>query len=306
MRIMQSIIAAVLLLFLAPAVRAGLYYSGESMAELPSQYRGFLLDHKALRSIAIKPFAGNPASPSRDRYLDAAKQLEKTASQRKLSDDEKADLGAIYIRLGEASKAVKMLREAQREHPKHFAITANLGAAWQMLGDLQQASFALKEAVRLAPGKFQRAEEYHLKLVRLRLEKKGLAELEELFGARWISEDGTYAPGKLTALERKKLPDDVDALAQQLALWLPGDGPLLWQVGELANMHGDFKMAAAIMEGCSTQFGMQCQGAEPQAANYQGGCRGPGQENGCGRRRRTWPICFHAQGSLEAAARDQV
>jgi tetratricopeptide (TPR) repeat protein len=257
MRHLGTLLAAFALLLLPASVKAGLYYSGEPMAELPSQWRGFLLDHKAMRSIAVKPFAGNPASPLRERYLQAAEKLEQIAKERKLSADEQADLGAVYVRLGEFTKAVNLLRAAQREHPNHFAIAANLGTAWQMLGDLQQASFTLKDALRLAPGKYQKAEEYHGKLVRLRLQKIGLAELEELLGVRWVGEDGAYVPGQLAGAERKKLPDDAVALLQQLALWLPADGPLLWQLAELANLHGDLRIAAAMMEGCVTQFGMQ-------------------------------------------------
>jgi hypothetical protein len=52
------------------------------------------------------------------------------------------------------------------------------------------------------------------------------------------------------------LPAKAVAIAQQLALWLPSDGPLLWQLAELANAHGDFKNGAAMMEGCVVQFGM--------------------------------------------------
>jgi hypothetical protein len=247
-----------LVLFLLPAFAdAGLYYSGEPMADLPSQWRGFLRDQKTLRSIAVKPAPGKPASPARERYLAAAVALEKTAKDRKLNPTEQADLGAIYVRLGEPSKAVNLLREAQREHPKDFAIAANLGTALQMMGDLKQASFALQESVRLAPEKLQKAEQMHLKLVRLRLLKKGLAELEELLGVRWVSDDGSYVPGKMAGAEHKKLPDDAAEVLQQLALWLPADGPLLWQLAELANVHGDFTTAAAMMEGCVTQFGMQ-------------------------------------------------
>src|SRR5262245_11729558 len=256
MRPLLIVLGIVVALSLPVAAQGGLYYSGEAMAELPSQWRGFLLDHKALRSIAVKPSPGNPASPLRERYLEAAAKREKTAKERKLTADEKADLGAIYVRLGDLSKAVNLLREAQREHPNHFAVTANLGTAWQLLGNLEQAAFTLREALRLAPGKFQRAEEYHLKLVKLRAQKRGLAELEELFAVRWMDDAGGYTPGKLAAAERKKLPDDSVAIAQQIALWLPADGPLLWQLAELANFHGDFKTAAAMMDGCITQFGM--------------------------------------------------
>jgi hypothetical protein len=257
MRHLRISVGTLILLLVPAAADAGLYYSGEPMAELPSQWRGFLKDQKLLRSIAIKPGPGRPASPLRERYLEMAAKLEKIGKERKLTADEKADLGALYVRLGEMGKAVNLLREAQRQHPTNFAITANLGTAFQLLGDLKQASFALQEAVRLAPEKSKKAEQLQLKLVTLRLQKKGFAELEELFGVRWVAGDGSYAPGKMAEAEKKKLPEDAIALVQQLALWLPADGPLLWELAELANMHGDFSTAAAMMEGCVTQFGMQ-------------------------------------------------
>src|SRR5437899_4856544 len=147
---------------------AGLYYSGEVYAELPSQWRGFLLDQRTLRNIGVKPVGGRVASPARKRYEEAAAKLEKTGRERKLSADEAADLGALYVRLGEVGKAVAILRTAQREHPNHFRLVANLGTAWQLQGDLEQAAVYLEQAVRLAPGKLQKAEEYHRKLVRLR------------------------------------------------------------------------------------------------------------------------------------------
>jgi hypothetical protein len=44
---------------------------------------------------------------------------------------------------------------------------------------------------------------------------------------------------------------------QQLALWLPADGRLLWQLGEIANATGDVQTAANILDGCVTEFGMK-------------------------------------------------
>src|SRR5205085_7628447 len=131
-------------------------------------WRGFLLDQRALRGIAVQPAAGGPASPLRVRYQAEAGKLEKARRERKLTADELADLGALYVRLGDITKAVELLRTAQREHPNHFHIIANLATAWQMQGDLDQAATALQQAVRLAPGKWQRAEELQLKLVRWR------------------------------------------------------------------------------------------------------------------------------------------
>ena len=249
--------AALGLLTLANPIRAGLYYSGETMSELPSQWRGFLLDQRMLRTLAVLPAKGM-TNPAREKYEKAAADLEKKSKDGKLSADDLADLGAIYVRLGQANKAVELLRGAQRDYPQHFHIAANLGTAWQLQGDLDQAAACLKEAVKLAPGKFVKAEEYHLKLVRLRQkEAKGCQDLDNLFDVKLVGESGKYEPGKFAAEQRKKLPSEAAAVTQQLALWLPADPRLLWQLAELSSAHGDVKTAAAIMDGCVNEFAMR-------------------------------------------------
>src|SRR5260370_41843470 len=87
-------------------VHAGLYYSGEEIAELPSQWRGFLIDQRQLRSIAVKPTDAKPAGPARKQYEDEAAKLEKSQKDVKLTADEIADLGALDIRLGEVGNAL--------------------------------------------------------------------------------------------------------------------------------------------------------------------------------------------------------
>jgi hypothetical protein len=242
------------LVFLAatPCAQGGLYYSGEQYASLPTQWRGFLLDHRLLRNIAIKAKMESEDGPLRRRYHEEAEKLH---AKKRLSADESADLGALYVRLGDPARAVEILRQAHQAHPNHFAIVANLGTAWQMLGELRQAESALEQAVRLAPGKQLPFEEAHLKLVRSR-NKTQAAELDDLFGVRFLGEKDAYEPGKLAAAQMKKLPAKAVAITQQLALWLPADGPLLWQLAELANAHGDIRNGAAMMEGCITQFSM--------------------------------------------------
>jgi hypothetical protein len=81
--------------------------------------------------------------------------------------------------------------------------------------------------------------------------------LDDLFGVRYAGEDGHYQAGKLAPSERKKLPSDAVAIVQQLALWFPTDGRLLWQLAELANAQGDVRTSAAIMDGCVTEFAMR-------------------------------------------------
>jgi hypothetical protein len=257
MKVRCAVAVTLLVLGLGSPSRAGLYYSGEPVAELPSQWRGFLLDHRALRNVALKPRPGATPGPLRARYEAAAAQLEKAAQTRRLSADERADLGALYVRLGDVNRAVQTLREAHREYASHFRIVANLGTAWQLSGDLDQAAAVLQQAVRLAPGKLQKAEECQLRLVRLRQRQpRDAQDLDDLFGVRYVGDDGQYAPGRLAAAERRKLPSEAVALAQQLALWLPADGRLLWQLAELANAHGDVRTAAAILDGCVTEFGL--------------------------------------------------
>jgi hypothetical protein len=252
-----AVLAATLLAFSLPhQAVAGLYCSEETIAELPSQWRGFLLDQRALRLVAVKPSANT--SPLRARYEAAADQLAKAARERPLNADKAAELGALYVRLGDVARALEVLRPAQREHPTHFRLAANLGTAWQLQGDLAQAAACLEQAVRLAPGKYQRAEELHLRLVRLRArEPRAATDLDDLFGVRFVGPSGQYEPGKLADDQRKLLPSDALASLQLLALWLPADARLLWQAAELAGAHGDVTTAAAIMDGCVTEFGLR-------------------------------------------------
>src|SRR5262245_37199695 len=107
-----ALAVGLVLLTLPAATRAGLYNSGEPLAELPSQWLGFLLDQRALRNLAVKPKAGVPANPLRQRYEEELGKLQKAAKDRKLTADELADLGALYVRLGETAKAVDVLRAA--------------------------------------------------------------------------------------------------------------------------------------------------------------------------------------------------
>ena len=250
-------IIALLALFPAPAT-AGLYYSGEQYAELPSRFQGFLVDHRSLRAAAIERPRDVPASPLREDFLIAAERLEKLAKTRPLTADEVANLGAVYVRLGKLDKAIGILQPAARKSPEHFRLAANLGTAFHISGDLDRAAVYLEEAVRLAPEKLQAFERYHLKLVRLRLKEGRLANnptaVDDLFGVKYVGESGNPEPAKMADAERKKLPADAVAVVEQLALWLPTDGRLLWQLGELANAHGDVRMAAAILEGCVTEF----------------------------------------------------
>jgi hypothetical protein len=260
-----------IVVLLCPAlVRAGLHYSGEATAELPAQWRGFLLDHRALRLIGVPPAAGAPLHLLREQYEEAATKLEDAAKKRALSADDAADLGALHVRLGRPAKGVEVLRKAHRDHPDHFRVAANLGTAWQMQGDLHEASRALQDAVRLAPPRWRPFEEAHLKLVRLRQkEAKGATGPDDLFGVPFVGAGSKPEAGRIDSAARKKLPADDVAIVQQLALWLPADGRLLWVLAELANAHGDVRTAASLMEGVVTEYALTTPEARERRKLYR-------------------------------------
>ena len=127
-----------------------------------------------------------------------------------------------------------------------------------MNGDLAAAQAALEDAVRLAPATTKRVEQFHLKLVQQRV-KEGRTppdKWDDLFGA-----DGDY--------DAKKLPADAAAIVQQLALWLPADGRLLWQLGEIAHASGDVRTAANILDGCVSEFGMASPNLRARRTKYR-------------------------------------
>src|SRR5205085_1149259 len=125
-----------ILLALAVPAPAGLYYSGEVIADLPAQWRGFLPDHRTLRTLAAPPAVPNSL---RDTYRADRDRLVKLSAERPLTADEAADLGALQVRLGNAAEAVAVLRAAHARFPDDFHVAANIGTAWQMHGDLDQA-----------------------------------------------------------------------------------------------------------------------------------------------------------------------
>jgi hypothetical protein len=252
--LIRSVASLAITLLAASPGWCGLYISTETFADLPSQWRGFLLDHRTLRNIAAAATDRSPATPFRSKYEQDAKLL---AAKGIRTAQEKADLGGMLIRLGKIEDALVGLRQAQRDHPNDFFIAANLGSAWQMQGDYAQAADALEQAVRLAPGKLLAVEQAHLRLVRGRMKlAKGDTPLDDLFGVRWTDEAGNYSAGKIAEAQWTKLPAKAVSMVQQLALWFPADGPLLWQLGELANATGDISTAAAMLDGCVVQFGM--------------------------------------------------
>jgi hypothetical protein len=67
---------------------------------------------------------------------------------------------------------------------------------------------------------------------------------------RFVNDGGKYEPGTIAATEKAKLPPDAIAVAQQMALWFPGDAGLYWLLAELYAADGQLDEARKILDEC--------------------------------------------------------
>ena len=239
------------------SVFGGVYYSQESYNELPSQWRGLLMDQRQLRQLGIEPKPNQTSTELRKKYLQDLSRLDKLSKERKLLPEEFSDLGALLIRLNQAPQALETLRKADREYPQNFRILSNLASAWQTLGEFDRAIQVSEQAIALAPGKYVGAEKLHLFWINQLKKQKAGQKVDNLFSLQFQSQAGKYLPGGIDPAQLKNIPADAIASVQLLALWFPADPFLLMQLAEIANASGDPEVALAMMDGCVTEFGLR-------------------------------------------------
>jgi tetratricopeptide (TPR) repeat protein len=211
-----------------------------------------------------------PVSPARAQHLERAKELAARVASGRSRVEDLASLGAEYVRLGRTGEAVDVLTRASALDRRNAMVFANLGSAHQLEGRWARALDALQQAKENWPAElpglttaqlkcFRRAEDYHLKLVRLRAREVlsrpatsavAAEGLDDLFGVRFAGSAGEFQAGRMPAEEQKKLPADAVAIIQQLLLWFPADARLYWQLGELLNATGDIASAATVFDEC--------------------------------------------------------
>lgn len=263
-------VAAVLLAG-ASLARAGVYNTAEE--ERP----GFnpLADNSAkefqdvvarLKGISL---TNPPENQLRKRYLLMSRaDARGRGRDGELTAEQRINLGAYLIRLGKYQEAVDVLQPAEKLAPPDmkFMVLSNLASAYQLEGQLERAQDylerALKQWPKQAPGGFEgsqlerykKAEEYQLKLIRLRArEARGRvgpaampAGVDDLFGIKFVGESGSYEAGKLSAEQQAKLPDDARRIVEQLLVWMPADQRLYWLWGELLNSQGKVAEADSV------------------------------------------------------------
>jgi len=213
------------------------------------------------------------------RYVRRAAELERREAEGLLSLDDRINLGAYHIRLGNYQKAIKVLEAKQS---RHFMLRANLATAYEMAGMPDRAipyrQLALSSWPAIYPGWdsvqlnfYRKAEQYHLNLLLLRqaearLEpaRAGSLHLDNLFprigfnevtgkyeavgSIAFVGPSGEYEAGGISPAQYIEVPADAIPVVMQLLLWLPFDDRLHWLLGELLNASGDVVSAAALMK----------------------------------------------------------
>ncbi len=241
-------------------VYAVLYYSLETTAELPSSWRGFILDHRELRQlnkIETKKENGSIFISSvlriwEEKLVMQAELLRVRSSKQKLTDVEWADWGAILIRLGKNAEALEVLKKGQKQFPKSFWILANLTCAWQLERNWDEAERSMREALDLVPPKLRSIEKIQLKYIEFRKNQKKAdpEKFANLFDLSFTDRDGKVVLRQLSRESKAPVDKEMLAMIQRIALSFPNDGCLMWELSLLSNASGDVKMAKAFLDGC--------------------------------------------------------
>jgi hypothetical protein len=252
---------------IAPA-RAGLYLTAESeeLRRLPNHHpSNFAFFFQEVRS-SFPPAPGRKPSPRRMHYQKLAAELEGVRREGPFTAQDRADLGALYLRLGDAKKAIRVLAGGDT---RHFQVQANLATAYFTDGDLEMALRHQRQVVdTLWPSvwvgwtqnerlNYRRCEIYFLKLLQARKAEQDRAArrgfgralpVDPLFpGVRFVGPDRTYTAGMIAMRMMDRLPSDAGLVVLRLVSWLPQDNRLYWLLGELCNANGYVDAASGIL-----------------------------------------------------------
>lgn len=183
-----------------------------------------------------------------------------------LSSSDLAGYTADLLRLGGTAQAIQRLQPELRSRRPNYLLLANLAHAYATANDWDTALVRFSDVIdsnppTALPGtsaeqlKWQSGvdRKYYRQWIRLRKEeavKKPPVEKQEP-DAMFTIADGKPIRFWESEVEATKLPPDALAVAQQLALWAPGDVKLLWLVAELYLAKGDVRAADAVFYQCS-------------------------------------------------------
>lgn len=84
----------------------------------------------------------------------------------------KNDKAVQVLLRGDATKAVNMLNNIERENPGHYFTAANLGTAYELAGDDENALKWIKEGIRRDPDSHMSTEWLHVRILEAKIQLK--------------------------------------------------------------------------------------------------------------------------------------
>jgi hypothetical protein len=252
--------------------RAGVYFASDPpLSPDSAPWVKFVLGE--LRAVPVQPPDGSQPDPGslRYRYLERLSVLEASERDGSLSNLDRIDLGACYIRFRRFGDAIGVLEAGDKTH---FLILANLATAFYEMGEMDRALAYQGQALANWPpvwagwttrqwSWFHRSERVFQQLIESRQKEKELAQrtdrratggpvgaaqtIDPLFPRFHLPVVARYQAGPLPLLD-EDLPPNARETVAQLMIWLPFDGRLTWLYAELLNVSGDVDGAYRLMD----------------------------------------------------------
>ncbi len=270
---MRGVTALALVIALARSASAGVYFAAERVpftvdaagtpAELPYEPRFKQLLDERLNAL-------NPAGPLEL----AGKPTFRGTAVARANGPDPVEAASYALRAGDPAAAVNRLAPLKRR--SDFVVLVTLAhahaarAEWTEAVNTHAAAF-LEDAgpPPTLPGATPDQTKWLLKLERTHYarwlalsrddaavrDKTGQGVLDLFPGVRFAPAAGPPAPPPDLA----KLPPDAVAVVQQLLLWAPNDGRLLWLLGELYAATGRLREAEKVIKQCTEGRGMTSQ-----------------------------------------------
>jgi tetratricopeptide (TPR) repeat protein len=190
---------------------------------------------------------------------------------RQASVDERNDLAAALLHLGEVPLAIEILTQIEREAPGRYATATNLGTAYELAGDNTKALQWIREGIRRNPESHDGTEWLHVRI----LEAKLAMEKDP----RWLEKNSILAMGFGSALvpnkpvrfpvaHTGKLDADgtknaiLTQMHERLEFVKPPD-PI---VGDILFDYGNLLMRTDILESAEAVYGLAIEYGGPRTA----------------------------------------
>jgi tetratricopeptide (TPR) repeat protein len=243
---------------------AGVYNTEEPLLNVlldaPAQYPALL---RYLQTIVAEELTHDEKS-SRYSVLRRVETLERQLKEGQLTEQERINLSAFYIRLNKPEKAVALLEPVPHKQ-RDWMLLSNLATAYQLLGSLDRAEAYLMEALENWPQAtpvtnswrlnwLKVVEQHQLRLIRGRLREQRMPSgtpvgIDSIFtGLRLVGPSGEYEAGLLANDQWAKVPANYMEIVKLLVLWMPHDARLRWFLAEMFNANGNLVPALEMMD----------------------------------------------------------